>query len=197
MALTTVKENEIVELMMKESGCMLEGHFELSSGVHTEIYFQCAKLLQYPKNAEYAGSKLADLISIDVDTILSPAVGGIIIGYVVARSLNLKSLFVERKEGNLSLRRGFNLKPGEKVFIIEDVITTAKSALETAAIAKSFGAEVKGFGCILDRSNGSTGLDIKSLYQVSPVIYQPDDCPLCKAGIPIEKPGSKAKVLHN
>jgi orotate phosphoribosyltransferase len=180
--------------LMKRTECMLEGHFELSSGVHTELYFQCAKLLQYPIIAELVGIELANMINEDVDTIISPAVGGIIIGYVVARSLNKKSVFVERKEGVLSLRRGFSLDPGEKVFIIEDVITTAKSALETAAIAETFGANIKGYGCIVDRSKNQTGLDIKSLVQVQPVIYQPEDCPLCRRGMPVEKPGSKAKI---
>lgn len=180
--------------LMKQTGAILEGHFELSSGVHTQIYFQCAKLLQYPEIAEYAGAELAAKINYEVDTIISPAVGGIVIGYVVARSLGKRTIFVERKDGRLQLRRGFNIEPDEKLIIIEDVITTAKSALETAAIVEEFGGIVKGYGCIVDRSKGKSGLDIRSLLQVDPVVYDPNDCPLCKQGIPIEKPGSKAVV---
>ena len=183
--------------LMRQTNSILEGHFELSSGVHTEIYFQCARLLQYPKIAEEVGYMLSNMVAEDVDTILSPAVGGIVIGYVVARSLGKKTIFVERKEGKLQLRRGFEINKGEKVFIIEDVITTAKSALETAAIAEGLGAEIRGYGCVVDRSKGKTGLDIKSLIQLDPVVYQPEDCPLCKKGIKIEKPGSNVKAVMN
>lgn len=189
----TVSTVNILDLM-RQTGSILEGHFELSSGVHTETYFQCAKLLQYPDIAETVGQELAKKINYDVDTILSPAVGGIVIGYVVARSLGKRTIFVERKEGRLQLRRGFEIQKSEKIFIVEDVITTAKSALESAAIAREFGATVVGYGSIIDRSNNSTGLDIKSLFQITPVIYQPEDCPLCKAGIEIVKPGTKAIV---
>ncbi len=180
--------------LMKLTGSILEGHFELSSGVHTDTYFQCAKLTQYHDIAETIGLELAKTIDCEVDTILSPAIGGIIIGYVVARSLGKRNIFVERKENQLSLRRGFDIKEGEKVFIIEDVITTAKSALETTAIAKSMGAEVVGYGCIADRSENKTGLNINSLIQISPVVYHWSYCPLCKQGIEIYKPGSKAKI---
>ncbi|MEW5821809.1 MAG: orotate phosphoribosyltransferase [Cyanobacteriota bacterium] len=194
MGLILEKAN-IYELM-KETGSILEGHFELSSGVHTNTYFQCAKLMQYSSIAETIGKELSNKFEKDqFDTILSPAVGGIIIGYLIAKNLNKKSIFVERKEGILQLRRGFEIEKGERIVIIEDVITTAKSALETADIATNFGAMIKGYGCIVDRSNDSTGLKINSLFQKSPVIYQPEDCPLCKKGIPIQKPGSKAKVV--
>lgn len=180
--------------LMKLTGSILEGHFELSSGVHTDTYFQCAKLTQYHDIAETIGMELAKKIDLEVDTILTPAIGGIIIGYVVARSLGKRNIFVERKEGQLSLRRGFEIKEGEKIFIMEDVITTAKSALETTAIAKSFGAEVVGYGCIVDRSEEKTHLNIISLLQMSPVVHHWNDCPMCKQGIEVYKPGSKVKI---
>lgn len=191
--ITSIARPDILNYM-KQTQSILEGHFELSSGVHTQTYFQCAKLLQYPDIAEKIGQVLASQIDVKIDTVLSPAIGGIVIGYVVARSLGARTIFVERKEGALSLRRGFEISEGERVFIVEDVITTAKSALESSAIAEGLEAEVLGYGCIVDRSQNKTGLNIKSLIQITPEIYQPQDCPLCKQGIELVKPGSKAKI---
>lgn len=187
----TSTNTNILELMRQTSG-LLEGHFELSSGAHSNTYFQCAKLLQYPDIAEIIGKELANKIDVKVDTILSPAVGGIIIGHEVAKSLGKRFIFVERKNDSLSLRRGFEIYNNENIFIIEDVITTAKSAFETALIAKEYGGEIKGYGCIVDRSKEETNLNITSLLQIQPVLYQPDQCPLCQKGIKLEKPGSKS-----
>jgi len=186
-----INEIDIIEVL-KETQAMLTGHFELSSGLHSNQYFQCARVLQYPQIAQRIGEKLAALFDSEkIDTVVGPALGGMIIGHEVARALNKKSIFVERKNGQMQLRRGFELKNGERVIIIEDVITTAKSALEAADVIRSFGGEVLGYGCIVDRSGGKTGLNIKSLVQIEPVIYEPDNCPLCLSGSKAVKPGSR------
>ena len=185
------KKKEILKLL-EEHNAMLIGHFELSSGLHSDRYFQCAKLLNDIKIAEFIGNKLANKFKkIDIDVVVGPALGGMIIGHEVARALSKKSIFVERKDGEMSLRRGFEIKPGERVLIVEDVITTAKSALEAVKVIEALGAKVVGFGCIVDRSQGKTGLTINSLVQIDPVTYLPDDCPLCKAGSKAIKPGSR------
>lgn len=185
-------KSSIIEFLEK-TGSIRTGHFELSSGFHSNQYFQCAKLLQYPDIAEQVGHQLAQLFDNKIDAVIGPALGGIIIAYETARALGKKNIFVERKDGNMSLRRGFEISEGEKVIIIEDVITTAKSVKETIEVINKFGAEIVGYGCIVDRSQGKTGLDIKSLIQMTPEIYSPSDCPLCKQGSKPEKPGSRVK----
>ncbi len=189
------KSQDILKLL-EETQAVLKGHFELSSGNHSNQYFQCAKLLQYPKYAEIAAKMLAVQFEInEVDTVVGPALGGVIIGYEVGKAMDKKSIFTERKDGVMTLRRGFELEPGERVIIIEDVITTAKSAIETTKVLESLGAKVVGYGCIVDRSCNKTDLDIKSLIQMEPVIYSPDNCPLCKQGSKPEKPGSRFKTV--
>lgn len=183
---------DIIELM-KKTESLLTGHFELSSGLHSNQYFQCAKLLQYPEYAQLAGQEIAKTIDFEVETVLGPALGGLIIGHEVARALNKKSIFTERKDGEMSLRRGFEINKGEKVLIVEDVITTAKSALEAAKVVESLGGEVVGFACIVDRSQGQTGLKIRSLAQMQPVTFKPVECELCQQGLKAEKPGSRTK----
>lgn len=183
--------------LLKQTNSLMEGHFELSSGLHSDQYFQCARLLQYPEYAELAGKKIAEQFNRDdIDIVLGPALGGIIIGYEVARALGKRSLFTERKDGYMELRRGFQVDDGEKILIVEDVITTAKSVKENIEILKGHNAEIIGVACIVDRSMGQSGLQIKSLLQMDPAVYSPDDCPLCREGIPIEKPGSKAKEIR-
>jgi len=182
---------------LRETGSLLEGHFELSSGLHSDKYCQCAKLLQYPHYAEVVGKKIAKLFDGNqVDIVLGPALGGIIIGYEVARALGKKSLFTERKDGYMELRRGFQINEGERVLIIEDVITTAKSVKENIQILQGYKADIVGIGCIVDRSMGRSGLEIRSLHQMEPAVYPPDDCPLCREGLELEKPGSQAKVTR-
>lgn len=183
----------VIELLEKTGG-MLKGHFELSSGLHSNQYFQCAKLLQYTDIAEKVGTELAKLITEEVDVVVGPALGGMIIAHEVARALNKRSIFVERKDGIMCLRRGFEISKGEKVIIIEDVITTAKSALEAAKVIEELGAEIIGYGCIVDRSQGKTGLNIKSLIQMDPEVYSTENCPMClKGSLPV-KPGSRTKA---
>ncbi len=189
--------NEVLNLLEKAEG-VLHGHFCLTSGLHSDIYFQCAKLYQYPDITEQLGKKLAEkLADIEFDTIVAPAIGAVIIGYETAKQAKKRNLFVERKDGIMQLRRGYSLKKGEKVVIIEDVITTARTIKETMEAIKEFEPEVVAVGCIVDRTKGKTEYNIKSLMQIDPVVYEPNDCPLCKEGIPLVKPGSreeKAKV---
>lgn len=188
-------KNEILELLEKAEG-VLHGHFCLTSGLHSDIYFQCAKLYQYPDTVEILGKKLAEKLSeFDFDTIVAPAIGAVIIGYETAKQAKKRNLFVERKDGVMQLRRGYTLKKGEKVVIIEDVITTARTIKETEAAIKDFGCEVVAIGCIVDRTKGLTGYNIKSLIQIDPVTYNSDNCPLCEKGIPLVKPGSREEKV--
>ncbi len=183
--------NEVLELLEKTEG-VLHGHFCLTSGLHSNIYFQCAKLYQYPDIVEKIGKKLAEALKdVEFDTIVAPAIGALIIGYETAKQAGKRNLFVERKDGVMQLRRGYQLTKGEKIVIIEDVITTAKTIKETIEATKDFGVEVAAVGCIVDRTCGKTGLNIKSLMQIDPVTYEPDKCPLCKEGLPLVKPGSR------
>lgn len=186
-----MEKTEVLELLEKAEG-VLHGHFCLTSGLHSDTYFQCAKLYQYPKITEMLGKELAAaLADVEFDTIVAPAIGAVIIGYETAKQADKRNLFVERKDGTMQLRRGYTLKKGEKVVIIEDVITTARTIKETIEAIKDFGVEIAAVGCIVDRTKGQTPYNIKSLLQIDPVTYNPDECPLCKQGIPIVKPGSR------
>ncbi|MCL5028404.1 MAG: orotate phosphoribosyltransferase, partial [Bacteroidetes bacterium] len=149
-----MSENEILEIF-KNTGALLEGHFLLTSGRHSNVYFQCAKVLQYPEYTEKICGNIVDHFkNFKIDTVISPAIGGIIVGQEVARQLNKKSIFAEREDKTLTLRRGFSLEKGEKVLVCEDVITTGGSVFEVIEIVKNFDAEVVGVGSIVDRSNG-------------------------------------------
>ena len=182
--------------LLEEAEGVLHGHFCLTSGLHSDIYFQCAKLYQYPDITEKIGSLIAqNLKGIEFDTIIAPAVGAVIIGYETAKQAKKRNLFVERKNGVMQLRRGYTLKKGERVVIVEDVITTARTIRETQEAIKEFEPEVVAVACIVDRTSGKTEFNIKSLIQMSPVVYSPDDCPLCKKGIPLVKPGSRGNEV--
>lgn len=179
--------------ILKETEALLEGHFLLSSGKHSGHYVQCAKLLQYPDKANEVLSITAKKIKdIDFDVIVGPAMGGIIVAYELGRQLNKKAIFTERVNGEMMLRRGFEIKPGQKVIISEDVVTTGKSSKETIDVIKSFGGEVVGIACIADRSTGDIGYPIYSAIKLQIETYDSDECPLCKQGIPFVKPGSRA-----
>ena len=189
-----IRKMNMLNLLIKTES-LLKGHFELSSGFHSNQYFQCAKLLQYPEYAEKSGKQIAELFDTkQIDVVLGPALGGIIIGYETARALGKKSIFTERKDGIMTLKRGFEINKGDRILIVEDVITTAKSTKETIEVIKSFGGEVAGIGCIVDRSKGQTEYMIRSLVQMDPEIYPPEKCPMCKMGQNIEKPGSRIKA---
>lgn len=186
--------NEVLELLESAEG-VLHGHFCLTSGLHSDIYFQCAKLYQYPETVEKIAKMIAkQLKDVEFDTVVAPAIGAVIIGYETAKQTGKRNLFVERKDGVMQLRRGYSLKKGERVVIMEDVITTAKTIHETIDALKEFEVEIAAVGCIVDRTCGKTGLNIKSLLQIEPVTYEPDNCPLCKEGLPLVKPGSRTTV---
>lgn len=187
--------SEVLKLLESAQG-VLHGHFCLTSGLHSNIYFQCAKLYQYPDITEKLGKLLAEKLSdIEFDTIIAPAIGAMIIGYETAKQTKKRNLFVERKDGIMQLRRGYSLKKGEKVVIIEDVITTARTIKETIEAIKEFEPEIVAVGCIVDRTSGRSEYNLKSLLQIDPVVYNPEECPLCKENVPIEKPGSREKEV--
>ena len=191
--MNTVNDVDVKELLIKADG-LLHGHFCLTSGLHSDTYFQCAKLYQYPDIVEIIGKKLAEKLSnIEYDTIIAPAIGAIIFGYEVAKQAKKRNLFVERKDDIMQLRRGYTLKRGERVVIIEDVITTARTIFETIDAIKEYEVEIKGVGCIVDRTQGKLDdkLKINSLLKIDPVVYEPENCPLCKQVIEIVKPGSR------
>ncbi len=188
-----MKQGQIIKIF-KETESLLHGHFCLSSGLHSNGYMQCARVLQYPKYAEAFGKGIAGFFkNKKIETVVAPAMGGIIIGYEVARALNAKSLFTERKDGKMSLRRGFTVDKGEKILVIEDVITTGGSAKEVVLLLLDMGCEVVGVGSIIDRSAGPVDfpVEFRPLAKIDLDVYEPGVCPLCKQGIVIDKPGSK------
>ena len=180
--------------IVEETGAQFTGRFRLTSGRHSGEYFQCARVLERPEHAEELGRLLADRFRDDrVEAVVAPALGGVVIGYAVARALGVRFLFAERQEGRMTLRRGFTLKPDERVLIVEDVVTTGGSVKEVAELTRTAGADVVGFGFIVDRSMSDPGLEprAESLLRRVAESFEPDDCPLCKQGLPIVKPGSR------
>jgi orotate phosphoribosyltransferase len=188
-----VHESDLLTLF-RQSGALLEGHFRLSSGLHSPGYLQCALVLSHPRDAELIGAALAERIKgLEATVVLSPALGGIVIGQEVARALGIRALFAERQDGTLTLRRGFALSPQDQVLVVEDVVTTAGSTRETIAVAEEHGARVVGAASIVDRSGGTHGLTLPyaALLPMRLPTYPESECPLCKQGVPIAKPGSR------
>lgn len=186
-------EREVLDLF-REHGALLEGHFRLSSGLHSGGYLQCALVLQHPRHAEALGRALAVRVrALGAETVLSPAMGGIVIGHEVARALGVRAIFAERQDGALTLRRGFAIRAGERVLAVEDVLTTGLSTRETIEVARAAGGTVVGAVAIIDRSSGP-GLDVPfaSLARYAPPTYQAEACPMCASGEPVVKPGSRA-----
>jgi orotate phosphoribosyltransferase len=180
--------------LCRESGALLEGHFRLSSGLHSGGYLQCALVLQHPAHAEALGAALAAAARAWSPTVvLSPALGGIVLGQEVGRGLGVRAVFAERSEGVLGLRRGFTLSSDDRVLVVEDVLTTGGSTRETIAVAAALGARVVGAASIMDRSGGRHGLDVPfvSLCPMDLPTYVADACPLCAAGSAAVKPGSR------
>ena len=182
--------------ILKETNALLEGHFILSSGLHSEKYIQCAQLLSKPKKAKFICESLAEKIRKNfkkIDLLLSPAVGGIVIGYEIGRILNIETIFAERVNEIFSLRRGFKINKGQKILILEDVITTGKSSLECSNLANKGGAEILGYACLIDRSAGTTNIDKKIISQVEIQIptYSEENLPKHLKGIKAIKPGSR------
>jgi len=180
-------------------GALLEGHFRLSSGLHSPNYLQCALVLQHPSEAEALGRALAAQLAarlgaVTPTAVLSPALGGLIIGHEVARALGVRAIFAERAEGVLTLRRGFDLDPADRVVVIEDVLTTGGSTRETMEVAKQRGAAVVAAGAVINRSGTESPVDVPfaALAALTPPTYKPDACPLCEQGLPVTKPGSRA-----
>ena len=176
-------------------GALLEGHFRLTSGLHSPGYLQCALVLQHPRDAEMCGMAIADRVRhLDIHAVLSPALGGIVIGQEVGRALGVRAIFAERQDGKLMLRRGFMLNRGERVLVVEDVVTTGGSTRETMEVARAAGAQVMGAASIIDRSGGQQALDMPyhALATVSLPTYPPESCPMCAKGEPVTKPGSRA-----
>lgn len=182
-----------VEELFLENAALLKGHFLLSSGLHSDRYLQSALILAHPAHAETLGKTLAAKLGVKPDLVVSPAMGGLMIGHEVARALGVRHYFTERVDGVMTLRRGFSLKPGEKVLVIEDVVTTGKSTKEVFAVLRAAGAEVAAAGSIVDRSEGRSGLGVPyaALWTASVPSWKPEDCPLCKSGVPFVKPGSR------
>jgi orotate phosphoribosyltransferase len=179
----------------RQSGALLDGHFRLTSGLHSPGYLQCALVLQHPAHAEACGTEIAHRVrNLGAQVVLSPALGGIVIGQEVGRALGIRAIFAERHEGKLMLRRGFALTPGERVLVVEDVVTTGGSTRETIEVARAAGAQVVGAASIIDRSGGQQSLDVPyhALATLAVPTYEPEVCPLCAAGQPVVKPGSRA-----
>ncbi len=184
---------EIIKVF-KECNALLEGHFILSSGLHSNKYLQCAKVLQYPDIASIIGEEIAEnFATTQVDLIVGPAMGGIIIAQEVGRALSTRTIFSERENGKMTFRRGFEVKAGEKAIVVEDVITTGGSAKEVVEMLKSHGVEVIAVASIIDRSNGTAdfGVPFHSLEKVEVETYKPEECPMCKEGDEAVKPGSR------
>jgi len=189
----SLNELEILKLF-KQTEALLEGHFLLTSGRHSDQYFQCAKVLQYTNyNTQICEKIVNHFRNLEIDTVIAPALGGIIVGQEVARQLNKKFIFAEREQTALTLRRGFSINENEKVLICEDVVTTGGSVFEVIEIVKSFAAQVAGVGFIVDRGNGKVnfGYSQFSALKVNAISFPPEDCELCKKGVPLVKPGSR------
>jgi len=175
-------------------GALLDGHFRLTSGLHSTGYLQCALVLQHPVDAEACGAAIAERVrALSPGVVLSPALGGIVIGQEVGRALGVRAMFAERQDGKLTLRRGFSIAPGEKVVIVEDVVTTGGSTQETIDVARAAGATVVAAAAIIDRSGGKQRIDVPfhALATISLPTYEPERCPMCAEGKPVVKPGSR------
>ncbi|RKY39831.1 MAG: orotate phosphoribosyltransferase [Candidatus Omnitrophota bacterium] len=191
-----MKEREVIEIF-ERCGALLKGHFKLSSGLHSAQYLQSALVLQYPSYACLLGKEIAGRFADrKIEVVVAPALGGIIIAYETARFLNARALFAEREETKMGLRRGFDIKEGERVLIVEDVITTGGSVKELVDLIEEKGGEVEGVGAIVDRSGGEAFKEKESIYFQALVClkidcFPPSSCPLCRKGIPLVKPGSR------
>ncbi|HUC78136.1 MAG TPA: orotate phosphoribosyltransferase [Vicinamibacterales bacterium] len=195
--------DELLDLF-RRTGALLDGHFRLSSGLHSAGYLQCALVLQHPAHAEALGRALADHVrELRPTVVLSPALGGVIIGHEVGRALGVRAIFAERQDGELTLRRGFMVAEADRVLLVEDVLTTGGSTRETMQVATAAGGRVVGAASIVDRSGGkrklsgggaTLGVPFASLLDIDLPTYEPDQCPLCAKGLPVTKPGSRPVV---
>src|SRR5271156_1698844 len=191
----SIMNREEILKLLEEVGAVRQGHFELSSGLHSATYIQCALVLQHPQFAEQLGRALADKFrELKPASVLSPALGGVIIGHEAGRALDVRAIFVERdRSGQMALRRGFELKPGERVLVVEDVWTTGGSTRETIGVVEQSGGLAVAAGALIDRSGGRLELNVpaRALIEMDVPSYEPDDCPLCRAGGTPTRPGSR------
>jgi orotate phosphoribosyltransferase len=180
--------------IFRETKALLEGHFQLTSGLHSSQYFQCARVLQFPKHLHLLCGEIARHFEYnEVEVVLSPAIGGIVVGTEVGRMLGARTIFAERKDGKMELRRGFEIIPGERVLVVEDVVTTGGSTKEVIDLVNNAKGSVVGTGCIVDRSNGKVQFNTKqfAVLLMEAVTHQPQECPMCKSGSTAMKPGSR------
>ncbi len=180
--------------IFREAGALHEGHFRLTSGLHSPVYFQCALVLQFPRFAALFAEKIIVAFKAQkIDVVISPAIGGMVIGQEVGRQLDVKTIFSERQDNRMALRRGFSIKPGERVLICEDVVTTGGSVFEVMDLIRKSDARIVGVGYIVDRSAGAVqfGVQQHAVMELNTPVFKPEDCPLCAQHIPIQKPGSR------
>lgn len=201
MSTVTSLDSARVLDLFRQTGAMLEGHFVLSSGLHSDRYFQCALLLERPDKAEILAKEMARAVRASslpkIDIVIGPALGAVTWAYEVARALGARAQFTERKDDEMQLRRGFVVTPTDNVLVVEDVFTTGGSAREVIDVLATYGVKPKATGCIVNRSGGNPFADLElpmfALAQVDVKTWAPDDCPLCKNRVPLVKPGSRAK----
>ncbi|RJP17426.1 MAG: orotate phosphoribosyltransferase [Candidatus Abyssobacteria bacterium SURF_5] len=180
--------------MFEKRGALLSGHFQLTSGLHSDRYLQCALVLQYPETAGELGAAIAAKFQGDeIDCVVGPAVGGIVIAHEVGRELGARVMFCEREAGSMKLRRGFAIAGNERALVVEDVTTTGGSVREVMSALEKAGAVIVGVGAIIDRSGGGIkfGVPFKPLAKLEVSTFEPRSCPLCKQGLPLSKPGSR------
>ena len=180
--------------MFKQTGALLEGHFQLTSGLHSPRYLQCALVLQHPQHAEEIGRDLAEPFRNEqIEAVVAPAIGGIIVAHEAARALGVRALFTERENGTMTMRRGFKLREGERVLVVEDVVTTGGSTRETMEAVRNAGGVVVGAGSVVDRSGGAVDIGVRrvALLTLEVPAFEPGDCPLCREGTAAVKPGSR------
>ncbi len=189
--------NEILDVL-EQRGAVLRGHFQLSSGRHSDVFVQKFRVLEHPRLAQRFGESLADLFADGFDVVAAPAVGAVVLGFTTALAGDARSIFAERSEGKMSFRRGFAIEPHEKVLVVEDVVTTGGSAREVVDLVKESGGEVAGVGALLDRSGRSAaeaiaalGAPLRALVRLEADSWDPAECPLCASNEPLEDPGSR------
>lgn len=190
-----MNKEQVLEIF-RQSGALLEGHFRLTSGRHSNRYMQCAQVLQYPAQTEKLAAFLSEKIKEAVgtpDVVIGPAMGGILVAYEVGRALGVRSIFAERENGAMTLRRSFAIRPGEKVAVCEDVVTTGGSVREVMDVVEKAGGKIEAVAALVDRSNGQVdfGVPFRAALTMEVVSWEPQECPLCKEGTPAIKPGSR------
>lgn len=185
---------EMTRDILTRLGALKQGHFRLTSGLHSDRYMQCAALFQFPKESEQLCAALAEKFAGQkIDLVAGPALGGIIMAYEVARALGVPNIFSEREDGKMTFRRGFRVEAGQKVLVVEDVVTTGGSVKEVIGLVRAAGGEVVGVGSVVDRGGGKAdfGVPFHALMTLEATNWKEEDCPLCKEGMPIVKPGSR------